>query len=256
MKAKCSTECWAEHVQQNQASPGKARSHWTGTYPDAPPITILQIEQHSHDVTHSFSSLGSLGSEVKRLQLVRGTSTWASLGAKLPEPVVSLTSAKTLRRWLWSYIFCAVQPLDDWGKWLQHDFLGWLNSTSIFISYLLYLFFLIPLTITCSKKKNKSRKQVVFMGTFTNGLKIGVPGGRLQICREGDCRKFLSHVEHMTFSGDYAKIRKQEVLYITEPWECLRFKKLFFYVFFFSGHPMKSLLVGMCLENTYMSMNI
>lgn len=141
MKAKCSTECWAEHVQQNQASPGKARSHWTGTYPDAPPITILQIEQHSHDVTHSFSSLGSLGSEVKRLQLVRGTSTWASLGAKLPEPVVSLTSAKTLRRWLWSYIFCAVQPLDDWGKWLQHDFLGWLNSTSIFISYLLYLFF-------------------------------------------------------------------------------------------------------------------
>ena len=93
--------------------------------------------------------------------------------------------------------------------------------------------FLIPLTITCSKKKNKSRKQVVFMGTFTNGLKIGVPDGRLQICREGDCRKFLSHVEHMTFSGDYAKIRKQEVLYITEPWECLRFKKLFFYVFFF-----------------------
>lgn len=231
MKANFSTECWAEHVQQNQASPGKARSHRTGTYPDAPPITILQIEQHSHDVTHSFSSLGSLGSEVKRLQLVRGTSTWASLGAKLPEPVVSLTSAKTLRRWLWSYIFCAVQPLDDWGKWLQHDFLGWLNSTSIFISYLLYLFFSIPLTITCSKKKNNSRKQVVFMGTFTNGLKIGVPGGRLQICREGDCRKFLSHVEHMTFSGDYAKIRKQEVLYITEPWERLRFKKLFFIFF-------------------------
>lgn len=63
---------------------------------------------------------------------------------------------------------------------------------------------------------SQNAQKVVFMGTFTNGLKIGVPGGRLQICREGDCRKFLSHVEHMTFSGDYAKIRKQEVLYITE----------------------------------------
>lgn len=63
---------------------------------------------------------------------------------------------------------------------------------------------------------SQNAQKVVFMGTFTNGLKIGVPDGRLQICREGDCRKFLSHVEHMTFSGDYAKIRKQEVLYITE----------------------------------------
>mmetsp|Transcript_49850 Transcript_49850/g.79513 ORF Transcript_49850/g.79513 Transcript_49850/m.79513 type:complete len:518 (-) Transcript_49850:339-1892(-) len=62
---------------------------------------------------------------------------------------------------------------------------------------------------------SQNAQKVVFMGTFTNGLKIAVPGGRLEICREG-CRKFLSHVEHMTFSGDYAKTRKQEVLYITE----------------------------------------
>eukprot|EP00435_Cladocopium_sp_Y103_P056350 s1071_g19.t1 len=63
---------------------------------------------------------------------------------------------------------------------------------------------------------SQSAQKVVFMGTFTKGLNIAVPAGRLQICREGDCRKFLSHVEHMTFSGDYAKIRKQEVLYVTE----------------------------------------
>ena len=64
----------------------------------------------------------------------------------------------------------------------------------------------------------KVHHQVVFVGTFTvGGLKVAVDDGGLRILREGTRRKFMQHVEHVTFSGDYAKSRKQEVLYITEP---------------------------------------
>ena len=52
-------------------------------------------------------------------------------------------------------------------------------------------------------------------------LQVSVKGGRLQIEQEGKSRKFLDHVEHVTFSGDYAMEREQEVLYITERRLCL-----------------------------------
>ena len=63
----------------------------------------------------------------------------------------------------------------------------------------------------------QNAKRVVFCGSFTaDGLKVQVAGGKLTILSEGKAKKFLSHVEQITFSGDYAKKIRQPVLYITE----------------------------------------
>jgi propionate CoA-transferase len=57
----------------------------------------------------------------------------------------------------------------------------------------------------------------VFVGTFTAGsLIVGIEDGRLRILQEGKARKFVNEVEHRTFSGSYARKRKQSVTYITE----------------------------------------
>jgi propionate CoA-transferase len=59
--------------------------------------------------------------------------------------------------------------------------------------------------------------KVVFVGTFTAGnLEIAVEDGHLRILREGRTRKFVTEVEHRTFSGAEAWKRGQPVLYITE----------------------------------------
>ncbi|MCF8030814.1 MAG: hypothetical protein K9K39_07965 [Desulfohalobiaceae bacterium] len=59
--------------------------------------------------------------------------------------------------------------------------------------------------------------QVVFVGTFTaGGLDVSVENGELRINQEGRNRKFLSQVEHVTFSGEYAVKRGQNVVYVTE----------------------------------------
>ncbi len=64
---------------------------------------------------------------------------------------------------------------------------------------------------------SQNAKSVVFVGTFTAGhLVVGVSGGRLAILQEGKARKFVSEVEHRTFSGAYAWKRRQPVTYITE----------------------------------------
>ncbi|ATE61564.1 acyl CoA:acetate/3-ketoacid CoA transferase [Thauera sinica] len=63
----------------------------------------------------------------------------------------------------------------------------------------------------------QNAKKVVFCGTFTaGGLQIRAGNGELQIVTEGKNRKFLDHVEQITFSGHYAASVGQTVLYVTE----------------------------------------
>jgi propionate CoA-transferase len=64
---------------------------------------------------------------------------------------------------------------------------------------------------------SQNAKKVVFVGTFTAGrLRIAIEGGRLQIVKDGDVKKFVRQVEHRTFSGSVSAQRGQHVLYVTE----------------------------------------
>jgi len=64
---------------------------------------------------------------------------------------------------------------------------------------------------------SQNAKKIVFVGTFTAGnLKVSIENGRLRIVEEGKLRKFVKQVEHVTFSGRYAMLKNQPVLYVTE----------------------------------------
>jgi propionate CoA-transferase len=64
---------------------------------------------------------------------------------------------------------------------------------------------------------SQNARSLVFAGTFTaKGLEVRIDDGRLQIVSEGASRKFLSAVEHLTFSGHRAARLGQPVLYVTE----------------------------------------
>lgn len=64
---------------------------------------------------------------------------------------------------------------------------------------------------------SQNARSVVFAGTFTaGGLSVAIEDGKLKIIKEGRARKFLKKVEQMTFSGTYARKRKQPVYYVTE----------------------------------------
>lgn len=63
----------------------------------------------------------------------------------------------------------------------------------------------------------QNAKKVVFCGTFTaGGLKTTVKDGMLVILQEGKYKKFVPAVEQITFSGQYAALRKKPVIYVTE----------------------------------------
>lgn len=64
---------------------------------------------------------------------------------------------------------------------------------------------------------SQNAKKIVFVGTFTAGdLRVSVQAGKLRIDKEGEVKKFIHQVEHITFSGKYAVMKNQPVLYITE----------------------------------------
>ncbi|MCC0010942.1 MAG: acyl CoA:acetate/3-ketoacid CoA transferase [Hyphomicrobiaceae bacterium] len=64
---------------------------------------------------------------------------------------------------------------------------------------------------------SQNARAVVFAGTFTaGGLEIAVKDGKLRIVKEGRQHKFVKQVEEATFSGDYAKQKRQPVIYVTE----------------------------------------
>lgn len=64
---------------------------------------------------------------------------------------------------------------------------------------------------------SQNSRKVIFLSTFSSsGLEIEIADGRVRILKEGKFFKFVDHVGQITFSGEYAVERKQEVLYVTE----------------------------------------
>jgi propionate CoA-transferase len=62
-----------------------------------------------------------------------------------------------------------------------------------------------------------SSKKVVFCGTFTTGgLKVTAEDGKVKILQEGNHKKYLDHVEQITFSGKYAAKSNKPILFVTE----------------------------------------
>ena len=64
---------------------------------------------------------------------------------------------------------------------------------------------------------SQNAKKVVFVGTFTAGkLELAIADGQIKVLKEGNTRKFVSAVEHRTFSGRVAFASGRPVLYVTE----------------------------------------
>jgi len=63
---------------------------------------------------------------------------------------------------------------------------------------------------------SQNARMVCFMGTFLARAQLRVGEGRLHIEKEGSQRKFVGKVGQITFSGDYARQRGQEVVFVTE----------------------------------------
>ena len=63
----------------------------------------------------------------------------------------------------------------------------------------------------------QSTKNVIFAGEFTAaGAQIEVKDGALRIIADGKVRKFVDHVEQITFSGKVSRREGQKVLFVTE----------------------------------------
>ncbi len=63
----------------------------------------------------------------------------------------------------------------------------------------------------------QTAKKIVFMGTFTSsGLAVKTVNGGLKISAEGKIKKFVKHVQQITFSAKNALKNKQEIVYVTE----------------------------------------
>ena len=64
---------------------------------------------------------------------------------------------------------------------------------------------------------SQNAKKVVFMGTFSSGgLDVEVRDGRMRILSEGRIPKFVERIAQTTFSANYARACRQDVLFVTE----------------------------------------
>ncbi len=63
---------------------------------------------------------------------------------------------------------------------------------------------------------SQNAKAVYFLGTFAPRNNCRVEDGQMRILDEGPAQKFVNKVGQITFSGKYARQRKQTVYYITE----------------------------------------
>jgi propionate CoA-transferase len=64
---------------------------------------------------------------------------------------------------------------------------------------------------------SQTAKTMVFCGTFMNGETVlDTKDGKLTILKEGSTKKFRSQVQQISFSGDLAMKKGQQVLYVTE----------------------------------------
>lgn len=64
---------------------------------------------------------------------------------------------------------------------------------------------------------SSSAKKVIFCGTMTaSGAEYEISDGKIKILKEGKIKKFVNKVEHVTFSGTYARKSGRPILYVTE----------------------------------------
>jgi len=64
---------------------------------------------------------------------------------------------------------------------------------------------------------SQNARKVIYLGTFTtDGLEVAVSENGLRIVQEGRQKKYVQTVDQITFSGDYAREKGKEVIYITE----------------------------------------
>ncbi|MBT9171925.1 MAG: Caffeate CoA-transferase [Syntrophomonadaceae bacterium] len=64
---------------------------------------------------------------------------------------------------------------------------------------------------------SQNARKVIYMGTFTaDGLEVNVNESGIRVVQEGRQKKFVQAVDQVTFSGEYAREKGREVIYITE----------------------------------------
>jgi propionate CoA-transferase len=63
---------------------------------------------------------------------------------------------------------------------------------------------------------SQSAKKIVFCGTLVNGAKLAFADGKVSVVEEGRTRKFVQQVDHITFSGEFARANNKPVLFVTE----------------------------------------
>jgi len=63
---------------------------------------------------------------------------------------------------------------------------------------------------------SQNTHKIIFCGTFAAKSNVVIKNNNMQIIDNGKIKKFVKHVEQITFSGNYAIEKDQKVLYVTE----------------------------------------